>query len=65
MGQTGADQGGSGPIVGLPRWVKISGIAAAVLAVLLVVVLLFGGGRHGPGRHFGGLPASTAELTAA
>jgi hypothetical protein len=45
--------------------VKISGIAAAVLAVLLVVVLLFGGGRHGPGRHFGGLPASTAELTAA
>nr|MBA2601249.1 hypothetical protein [Actinomycetota bacterium] len=40
---------GDGP-VGTPRWVKISGIVAAIVIALIVVVLLFGG-DHGPGRH--------------
>jgi hypothetical protein len=40
----------------LPRWVKVSGIVAIVLAVAVVAVLLLSGGEHGPGRHmsFGG-----------
>jgi uncharacterized cupredoxin-like copper-binding protein len=36
---------------GIPRWVKVFGIIAIVLAVLVVIMLLAGGGRHGPGRH--------------
>jgi len=36
----------------MPRWVKVSGIMALVVALLLVVVTFTGvGGRHGPGRH--------------
>lgn len=35
---------------GMPRWVKVFGIIALVLA-LLFVVMLVGGGRHGPARH--------------
>jgi hypothetical protein len=35
----------------VPRWVKVSGIVAIVLAVAVVVVLLLSGGEHGPGRH--------------
>jgi hypothetical protein len=42
---------------GTPRWVKISGIVAVVLALLLVIAAIFGGGRHGPGRH---LPSGDA-----
>jgi hypothetical protein len=34
--------------VGVPRWVKVSGIVAAVAALLVVIMLLAG---HGPGRH--------------
>ena len=35
-----------------PRWVKVFGIIALVLAVLVVVMLATGrGGSHGPGRH--------------
>ena len=40
---------------GMPRWVKIFLIVAAVLVVLLVVGMLIGGGQHGPGRHFGSI----------
>ena len=36
---------------GAPRWVKVSGIIAAVLVLLIVIVMLASGGRHGPGRH--------------
>lgn len=36
-----------------PRWVKVSGVIAAV-AVLLLVILLLTGGNHGPGRHLDG-----------
>jgi len=34
---------------GMPRWVKVSGIVAAIVVVLLGIMLLSG---HGPGRHF-------------
>ena len=47
----GADRG-SPP--GMPRWVKVSGIIVAVLALLLVIVLLVSGGEHGPRRHVSG-----------
>ena len=33
---------------GVPRWVKVFGIVAAVVVVLVVVMLV---GGHGPGRH--------------
>lgn len=36
---------------GLPRWVKLFLITAAVLAAVLVALMLAGGGQHGPGRH--------------
>ena len=35
----------------MPRWVKVSGIIAIVLAAAVVAVLLLGGDEHGPGRH--------------
>lgn len=34
-----------------PRWVKVSGVIAIVLVLLVVGLALFGGGKHGPGRH--------------
>jgi hypothetical protein len=48
--------GGAGPehlSAGTPRWVKVFGAVAAVIAILVVVLLLVGG-NHGPGRHFSG-----------
>jgi hypothetical protein len=38
---------------GMPRWVKVSALAVAVLVVALIVVMLAIGGEHGPGRHAG------------
>lgn len=35
-----------------PRWVKVFGIVAVVLAIVVVLALLIGG-KHGPGRHAG------------
>lgn len=36
----------------IPRWVKVAGIVAAVVALLIVIVMLTGiGGEHGPRRH--------------
>ena len=41
------------PKVGMPRWVKVSGIAVAVAVILLVVLMLTGVlGEHGP-EQFG------------
>ena len=37
----------------MPRWVKVFVAIGLLLALLLVGVLVFGGGRHGPGRHMG------------
>jgi hypothetical protein len=40
---------------GAPRWVKVAGIVALVVALLVVVMFLIGGtGGHGPQRHGGG-----------
>ena len=39
------------PYAGTPRWVKLFGIIAIVLALLVVVVMFIGGGDHGPSRH--------------
>ena len=40
-----------GATAGMPRWVKVFLISAAVLALLAAVWLLISGGDHGPGRH--------------
>jgi len=47
------------PYPGMPRWVKISGIIAAVLVLAAVIAIFASGGRHGPGRHLSS--ASVAE----
>jgi hypothetical protein len=40
---------------GAPRWVKVSGLIAAILVALLLVMVVTGtGGPHGPGRHLSG-----------
>ena len=46
---------------GTPRWVKTLGKIAAVLAVLAGLLMVFGGGQHGPWRHFSSAtePAAT------
>jgi hypothetical protein len=49
---------------GTPRWVKVFGIIALVVALLVFVMLLIGGGDHGPQRHGGAggtLPISLAS----
>lgn len=38
---------------GVPRWVKLMGLAVVVLVVVAVLVMLLLGGEHGPGRHLG------------
>jgi len=39
---------------GIPRWVKVLGIAAAVVVLLVLVMMLAGGGGHSPPDHGGG-----------
>ena len=52
---------GGAPTPRRPRWVKVSLVIALVLALLIGGLLLFGGGRHGPGRHFdGAIPSGGA-----
>ena len=47
-GAPGADEG-------MPRWVKVSLIVAAVVVALFLIAKATGiGGEHGPGRHGGG-----------
>jgi hypothetical protein len=36
---------------GAPRWVKLLGIALALVVVAAMVAMLLLGGDHGPGRH--------------
>ena len=45
---------------GTPRWVRLGTKVALSLAALAVVLAVFGGGNHGPWRHFssGTQPAS-------
>lgn len=42
-----------------PRWVKIFGAAALLLAVVALLAV-FSGGEHGPGRHSGGQRTPTS-----
>jgi len=51
MASSGRNEGRAG----MPRWVKVSAIAVSIFAILLAILLIFGGGQHGPSRHFGGL----------
>ena len=43
---------------GVPRWVKVFGLAVAGLLISAAVVMLLSGGRHGPGRHLSTLGAA-------
>ncbi len=52
------DHGGES--TGIPRWVKVSGLVALLLAMLVAVVALVGGGEHGPSRHGSGGTAGQA-----
>ncbi|QNE24103.1 hypothetical protein [Streptomyces sp. INR7] len=45
------DSGDRGP--GMPRWVKICGVAGIVVVLVIVVMLLIGG-EHSPSRHMQG-----------
>lgn len=40
---------------GMPRWVKVFGITAAVLLTVMILIMLLSGGQHGPGRHLSSL----------
>ncbi|MFZ3590083.1 hypothetical protein ACOI1C_12575 [Bacillus sp. DJP31] len=44
---------------GIPRWVKVFGVIAVILA-LLVVTMMFTG-EHGPGRHLPSDDPTTTE----
>ena len=46
---------------GAPRWVKVSGMAAAALALLFAIVHLAGGGLHGHLSHSAD-PAPSSDL---
>ena len=48
----------------MPRWVKVSLILAAVLALAVVIVMLIAGGGHGPSRHAPGVQLSPISVTA-
>ena len=53
MVEESPESGGRGPAAGMPQWVKVFAVVAAIFVVLLVVMLLTG---HGPGQHrHGGL----------
>jgi hypothetical protein len=51
---------------GVPRWVKLFGIAAILLLALAIVVMLLSGGQHGPGRHLSslGVASTSSPLSA-
>lgn len=55
------------PTTGVPRWVWVSGIVVAVLALVIVAVLLIGGGHnppsHGPSDGDGDPRMSTIHPT--
>jgi hypothetical protein len=47
---------------GMPRWVKVSLVIAAAIAILIGVLLLFGG-DHGPSRHMAQSDAHDPSVT--
>ena len=50
----------AGP-TGMPRWVKVFVLMAAVVLVIVVIKLLAGGG-HGPSRHMSAGPPVGAAV---
>lgn len=64
---SGPDPGPPGPTAGgppppaTPRWVKVTGLVLALLALVVLARVLFGGGvgGHGPDLH-GGLDSPAA-----
>lgn len=47
----------------LPRWIKLTGLTIAILAILgVLIMVLGGGGEHGPGRHSPGNEAPSNEV---
>lgn len=36
---------------GVPRWLRVAGLALGLVVLLVVVAMLLLGGDHGPGRH--------------
>jgi hypothetical protein len=48
----------------MPRWVKLSLILVAVLALVVVIVMLIAGGGHGPSRHAPGIQLPPVSVTA-
>ena len=54
---------------GTPRWVKVFGAIALVVAAVFIILLVSGrGGEHGPGRHSsfdGGATAAGVYVTRA
>ena len=47
---------------GVPRWVKVFGVVTVIVVLLAIVAMIFGGGKHGPGRHLHGARAETSHL---
>jgi hypothetical protein len=49
---------------GIPRWVKVLGIIALLVALLFAAMMFIGGGGHSPRRHGGaGGDTSPASVT--
>ena len=48
----------------MQRWVKLSLILAAVLALAVVIVMLIASGGHGPSRHAPGIQLPPISVTA-
>lgn len=46
-----AGDAGGGRAGSTPRWVKVLGLVAIIVALLIALALTLGGGSHGPGRH--------------
>lgn len=46
---------------GLPRWVKLFAIIAAVLIVVFIILQVATGGKHGPGRHLSLVPTQAIQ----
>jgi hypothetical protein len=57
-GGTGAAPGPESTSRGVPRWVKVFVIVAAVVVLALVVLFVASGGQHGPSRHLPGTNGS-------
>ena len=46
---------------GVPRWVKLIGLAVILVLAVMIAVMLLAGGQHGPGRHLSSLGVATTS----